>query len=74
MSRSKTDKYEVYNISTGEMEEMDLNPEDFFNQLAAKVADQSQKLYDMYKAEREIVESILNKAVENEETRDRSTD
>ena len=74
MSRSKTDKYEIYNISTGEMEEMDLNPEDFFNQLAAKVADQSQKLYDMYKAEREIVESILNKAVENEETRDRSTD
>ena len=74
MSRSKTDKYEIYNISTAEMEEMDLNPEDFFNQLAAKVADQSQKLYDMYKAEREIVESILNKAVENEETRDRSTD
>ena len=74
MSRSKTDKYEVFNISTGEMEEMDFSPDDFFDQLAAKVADQSQKLYDIYKAEREIVESILNKAVENEETRDRSTD
>lgn len=74
MSRSKTAKYEVFNISTGEMEEMDFSPDDFFDQLAAKVADQSQKLYDIYKAEREIVESILNKAVENEETRDRSTD
>ena len=74
MSRSKSDKYEVFNISTGEMEEMDFCPDDFFDQLAAKVADQSAKLYDIYKAEREIVESILNKAVENEETRDRSTD
>ena len=74
MSRSKTAKYEVFNISTGEMEEMDFSPDDFFDQLAAKVADQSQKLYDIYKAEREIVESILNKAVENEESRDRSTD
>ena len=74
MSRSKTAKYEVFNISTGEMEEMDFSPDDFFDQLAAKGADQSQKLYDIYKAEREIVESILNKAVENEETRDRSTD
>jgi len=74
MSRSKTAKYEVFNISTGEMEEMDFSPDDFFDQLAAKVADQSAKLYDIYKAEREIVESILNKAVENEETRDRSTD
>lgn len=74
MSRSKTAKYEVFNISTGEMEEMDFSPDDFFDQLAARVADQSAKLYDIYKAEREIVESILNKAVENEETRDRSTD
>ena len=74
MSRSKSAKYEVFNISTGEMEEMDFSPDDFFDQLAAKVADQSQKLYDIYKAEREIVESILNKAVENEEARDRSTD
>jgi len=56
------------------MEEMDFSPDDFFDQLAARVADQSSKLYDIYKAEREIVESILNKAVENEETRDRSTD
>ena len=74
MSRSKTAKYEVFNISPGEMAAMDFRPDDFFDQLAAKVADQSQKLYDIYKAEREIVESILNKAVENEETRDRSTD
>ena len=74
MSRSKTDKYEVFNISTGKMEEMDFSPDDFFDQLAARVADQSSKLYDIYKAEREIVESILNKAVDNEETRDRSTD
>ena len=74
MSRSKTAKYEVFNISTGEMEEMDFSPDDFFDQLAAKVADQSQKLYDIYKAEREIVESILNKAVENEETRARRPD
>ena len=66
-------KYEIFNIATGKFEEMDFSPDDFFDQLAARVADQSSKLYDIYKAEREIVESILNKAVENEETRDRST-
>ena len=74
MSRSKTEKYEVFNISTGKYEEMDFCPEDFFDRLAARIADESTRLYQMYKAEREIVQSIIDQALDSEETRDRSTD
>ena len=71
MSRSK---YEVFNISTGKMEEGELSSSEFFDQLAANIADQSQRLYDIYKAEREIVESIIDQAALDVENRDRSTD
>ena len=74
MSRSKSSKYEIFNISTGKYEEMDFCPEDFFDQLAASIADESTRLYEMYKAEREIVQSIIDQAVHSEESRDRSTD
>ena len=70
MSRSK---YEIFNISTGEFEEMDFSPDDFFDELAAKVAEESSRLYEMYKAEREIVESIINKAIDGDDS-NRSTD
>ena len=71
MSRSK---YEIFNVSTGEFEEMDFSPEDFFDKLAGKIAEESSKLYDIYLAEREIVESIINKAIEDNEDSNRSTD
>ena len=70
MSKSK---YEIFNITTGEYEEMDFSPDDFFDELAAKVAEESSRLYDMYKAEREIVESIINKAIDEDDS-NRSTD
>ena len=70
MSRSK---YEIFNITTGEYEEMDFSPDEFFDELASKIADESSRLYDMYKAEREIVESIINKAID-EDNSNRSTD
>jgi hypothetical protein len=70
MSRSK---YEIFNISTGKFEQMDFSPDDFFDELATKIAQESSRLYDMYKAEREIVESIINKATDEEDS-NRSTD
>ena len=71
MSRSK---YEIFNIATGEFEDMDFSPDDFFDALASKIAEESSTLYDMSQAEREIVRSIIEKAVDFEENRDRSTD
>ena len=56
------------------MEEGELSSSEFFDQLAANIADQSQRLYDIYKAEREIVESIIDQAALDVESRDRSTD
>ena len=67
-------KYEVFNISTGKFEDTDFSPDDFFDELASKIADESSKLYDMYKAEREIVQSIIEKAMNDEENSIRSTD
>jgi hypothetical protein len=71
MSKSK---YEIFNITTGEYEDMDFSPDDFFDALAAKVAEESGRLYEMYKAEREIVESIIHKAIHEDEDSNRSTD
>ena len=71
MSRSK---YEIFNISTGEYEEMDFSPDEFFDRLATRIAKESSRLYDMYLAEREIVQSIIEKAVYEDEDSNRSTD
>ena len=71
MSRSK---YEIYNIATGEFEEMDFSPNEFFDRLASKIAKESNRLYDIYLAEREIVQSIINKAVDDDVDSNRSTD
>ena len=71
MSRSK---YEIFNITTGKFEEMDFSPDDFFDELANRIAEESSRLYDMYKAEREIVQSIIEKAMNDDEDSNRSTD
>ena len=71
MSRSK---YEIFNITTGEYEEMDFSPDEFFDRLATRIAKESGRLYDMYLAEREIVQSIIEKAVYEDEDSNRSTD
>ena len=74
MSKPKRSKYEIFNISTGKFEEMELSPDEFFDTIASKVAKESSRLYDMYKAEREIVESILHKALHEDDDSNRSTD
>ena len=71
MSRSK---YEIFNIATGKYEEMDFSPDEFFDRLASKIAEESSRLYEMYEAEREIVGSIIEKATGDDEDSDRSTD
>ena len=53
---------------------MEFSPNEFFEELAAKIAKESSRLYDMYKAEREIVESIIHKAILEDEDSNRSTD
>ena len=67
-------KYEVFNISTGKFEDTDFSPDDFFDELASKIADESSKLYDMYRAEREIVQSIIENAVHEDQNSNRSMD
>ena len=67
-------KYEIFNVSTGKFEELDSSPDDFFNDIEKKIAHESTKLYSIYKAEREIVDSIIHKALHEEEDSNRSTD
>ena len=67
-------KYEILNIATGKFEEMDFSPDDFFDELATRIADESSRLYDLYKAEREIVQSIIEKAIDSTKESIRSTD
>ena len=71
MSRSK---YEIFNIATGKFEEMDFSPDQFFDKLATRIAKESGRLYDMYLAEREIVQSIIENAVQEDGDSNRSTD
>ena len=74
MSKPKSSKYEIFNITTGKFEEMDFSPDEFFDTIASKIAKESTRLYDMYKAEREIVDSILHKALHEGEDSNRSAD
>ena len=69
----KDKKYDIFNMGTGEFEEIDLDPKEFFDKMALRLAEDSRKLYDTYKAEREIVQSILDNAITLEES-NRSTD
>ena len=55
-------KYDIFDLRTGKMEDLDVDHEEFFDKLAAKLAEESARLYQMYRAEREIVQSILKKA------------
>ena len=74
MSKPKSSKYEIFNITTGKFEEMDFSPDEFFDTIAGKIAKESTRLYQMYKAEREIVDSILHKALHEGEDSNRSAD
>ena len=66
--------FDVFNILTGKFERTDMVSEKFYDHMANLLANETSKLLDVYKAEREIVESIINKAAESEESKDRSMD
>ena len=67
-------KFDVFNILMGKFERTDMASEEVYDHMARLLANETEKLLDVYKAEREIVESIINKATESEETKDRSMD
>ena len=69
----KDKKYDIFNMASGEFEEIELDPSEFFDKMANRLAKESKELYDTYKAEREIVQSILDNAITLEES-NRSTD
>ena len=63
-------KYEMRTLTTGKFEEIDTTPQKYIDQVAKTVAGQSHELYQMYKAERDIVRSILKRATEDDESTD----
>ena len=63
-------KYEIFNLLTGKFEEIETTQQKYIDQIAKTVAGQSHELYQMYKAERDIVRSILKRATENDESTD----
>ena len=69
----KDKKYDMFNLITGEFEEVNDDPSEFFDKLAKRFAKDTRKLYETYEAEREIVQSIIDGAITLEES-NRSTD
>jgi hypothetical protein len=63
-------KYEIFNLITGKFETLDVSPEEHIDMIAKQLSEQSQELYQMYKAERDIVRSILKKATESDGSTD----
>lgn len=64
------DKYDLFNLTTGKYEDFDVSAKEYMDDIAKTVAKQSYELYQIYRAERDIVRSILKKAT----TKDESTD
>lgn len=64
------DKYDLFNLTTGKYEDFDVSAREYMDDIAKMVAKESHELYQIYKAERDIVRSILKKAT----TKDESTD
>ena len=64
------DKYDLFNLTTGKYEDFDVSAKKYMDDIAKTVAKQSYELYQIYKAERDIVRSILNKATTNNESTD----
>ena len=64
------DKYDLFNLATGKYEDFDVSARKYMDDIARTVAKESHTLYQIYKAERDIVRSILKKATENDESTD----
>tara|TARA_Y100000593_G_scaffold92369_1_gene183803 strand:+ start:1419 stop:1625 length:207 start_codon:yes stop_codon:yes gene_type:complete len=67
----KDKKYDVFNMQLGQFEDSEIDPEDLLKSLTTQIVQESERMFEIYKAEKEIVSSILSKAIE---TDDRSTD
>ena len=63
-------KYDLFNMVTGKYEEFDMDANEYVDDIAKIIASQSNELYQIYKAERDIVRSILKKATINSESTD----
>ena len=61
-------------MTTGKFEVSEDNADVIFNELSDALNEEARELLEVYKAEREIVSSILQKALSEEEVEDRSTD
>ena len=64
------DKYDLFNLTTGKYEDFDVSAKKYKDDIAKTVAKQSYELYQIYKAERDIVRSILKIATTNNESTD----
>ena len=70
----KNKKWDRFNMTTGKFEVSEDNADVIFNELSDALSEEARELLEVYKAEREIVSSILQKALSEEEVEDRSTD
>lgn len=70
----KDKKYDIFDLALGTFEDTDIDPVEFLEQLTTQVVAESERMYEVYKAEKEIVRSILDKAVESADKGIRSTD
>ncbi len=64
------DKYDLFNLTTGEYEDLDISASKYMDDIAKMIARESNELYQIYKAERDIVRSILKKASTDNESTD----
>ena len=64
------DKYDLFNLTTGEYEDLDISASKYMDDIAKMIARESNELYQIYKSERDIVRSILKKASTDNESTD----
>ena len=67
-------KYDTFNMATGKFEPVKMSNDVLFDELADILSEEARGLIEVFKAEREIVGSILQQHLSTEEIDDRSTD
>jgi hypothetical protein len=57
----KKPEYDLFDLELGKFEDFDVDPEEYFdNVIKEALKKESDRLFQVYKAEREIVQSILD--------------
>ena len=57
----KKPEYDLFDLELGKFEDFDVDPEEYFdNVIIEALKKESDRLFQVYKAEREIVQSILD--------------